>query len=345
MKITKKLVVNLEKCYSLSKIKCNGEQKYLVASEKSHECYLLNKDLEVEDTVWNAPGGTMTIEPLDQESIFLATHKCYSPNDGADAKIVIAEKEGDAWNVRTLCDLPFVHRFGVLKRNKKQYLVAATLKSHMAFKDDWTCPGRLWVAELPYDLSSFNQDNQLKLTALESGLYKNHGFFKFEQQDFTSALFGTENGVYIVEPPKSDDDWTCTKILDARASDMFLGDFDGDGIDEMITMSPFHGDKLAVYKKVDGEYKPAFEFSESFPFLHAFCVADFNGKKVAIVGHRREKMDIFMVSYADGQYKIDIIDENVGSANVLCIEDGSKLRILSANREINEVALYEISEN
>ncbi len=44
-----------------------------------------------------------------------------------------------------LCDLPFVHRFGVAQRGGVWYLIACTLKSAHAFRDDWTCLGRIWV--------------------------------------------------------------------------------------------------------------------------------------------------------------------------------------------------------
>ena len=43
-------------------------------------------------------------------------------------------------------------------------------------------------------------------------------------------------------------------------------------------------------------------------------------------------------------YEAEIIDRNVGPANVLSYQTEEKSYILSANREINEIALYEVEE-
>ena len=59
------------------------------------------KDRE-EPCQWSGPGS---------DDIFLATHKFYSPNDSKEAKIILAYPEDGEWKVRTLAELPFVHRF------------------------------------------------------------------------------------------------------------------------------------------------------------------------------------------------------------------------------------------
>ena len=50
------------------------------------------------------------------------------------------------------------------------------------------------------------------------------------------------------------------------------------------------------------------------------------------------------MEYAGGEYRVGVIDRDVGPANVLhAVVDGKDV-LLSANREINEVAYYELSE-
>ena len=69
---------------------------------------------------------------------FLATHKFYSPNDSKEAKIILASPKGkNDWAVKTIADLPFVHRFDILTRGGVNYIVACALKSGHEFKDDW----------------------------------------------------------------------------------------------------------------------------------------------------------------------------------------------------------------
>ena len=42
-------------------------------------------------------------------------------------------------------------------------------------------PGKIWVGELPADLSDINEDNQVKLIPLKENLLKNHGYCRVER--------------------------------------------------------------------------------------------------------------------------------------------------------------------
>ena len=61
MKATKKVVGELEKCYSLAVLNYQGKDHFLCAAEKQNECYLISLEGEIEDTVWEGPGGVMTM--------------------------------------------------------------------------------------------------------------------------------------------------------------------------------------------------------------------------------------------------------------------------------------------
>lgn len=345
MKREKFIAANLTKCYALAEIQRDGQTQYLVASEKNYPCIVLDTKGNVLETVWTDPGGVMTLEPLtDGNGAFLATHRFYSPNDSAEASIVLAEPGETGWSVRTLCKLPFVHRFGVLERDGRRYLLAATIKSAHAFKDDWTCPGRIWVGELPEDLGEITEEHPLQLAALISSLPRNHGFFKFRKNGHDAVLVGTDNGIYEIFPPAEGGDWKYDCILQTPASDMLLADFDQDGESELLVMSPFHGDQLAVYKEQNGGWMLEHRFPQPLPFLHAIGVGTLGGREVAVVGHRKERRDILLVSYKDQQYHLNVIDHDVGPANVLCRSKEDHLWILAANREIDEVAIYRVYE-
>lgn len=58
---------------------------------------------------------------------FLATRKFFSPNFGGDdAAIASYTKQADgSWSEQILCDLPYVHRFGILKAADGQLWVLA----------------------------------------------------------------------------------------------------------------------------------------------------------------------------------------------------------------------------
>ena len=346
MRAEKKVIDQLNKCYAVAEFDFDGERHLISAAEKTDPCYIYNMDGERIDTLWEGPGGVMTLcqYPLTESSdpILMATQKFYSPNDSAKAKIVYYTRENGEWVCHVLCDLPFVHRFGIVERSGYYYLVACTLKSAHAFKDDWTCPGRIWVAELPADIRSYNEDHMLELKPLVSGLYKNHGFCKVEEDGYSFVLVGTQNGVYKVTPPaEKDGEWSAECILDVPTSDMLYQDYDGDGEKELLIMSPFHGDTLAVYKNKGNGFVPVFTCEKKLPFLHAIWGANVQGKEVAFIGNRQEDRELFAVHY-DGGYVMDLLDAGAGPANCMYYKDGDKDMLIASNRETDEVALYQL---
>lgn len=383
----KKVIGQLTKCYSVAKISDGGESKLLCAAEKQDPCYMFHVDGEKVDTLWEGPGGVMTLEqfPCEDETVVMATRKFYSPNDSADAKIVYYTRDGGGWKERVLCDLPFVHRFGLLQRGGRRYLIACTLKSDHAFKNDWSCPGRVWVAELSGDIREYSAEQQLALTPLVSGLYHNHGFAKVTEEDGTVwALVGTDKGVLKVVPPaEAEGAWETELLLAEATSDMLYEDFDGDGKRELLVMAPFHGEKLAVFHEAgeglaapvfgdapvtevtpgvqgvkvltaDGakeisasskRFEKVWQYPEDMPFLHAIYTAGVAGKKLAIVGAREGKKELLALYYDSEtkSYVTDVLDEGAGPANALFFTEDGRDMVLAANRETDEIALYEIT--
>ena len=128
-------------------------------------------------------------------------------------------------------------------------------------------PGKVWVGELPNDLSDINENNQIKLVPLKEDLLKNHGYCRVEKDGVMSGIVGTENGIFKVTPPaEKGGEWTVETLTEDPASDMTFADFDGDGEDEMLVMTPFHGDTIKIDKKADGKYEYETPVSYWMPF-------------------------------------------------------------------------------
>jgi len=347
MKVNKKVIGNLNKCYSIAPLRWNDKDYILVAAEKQDPCYLFDLEGNKVDTVWEGPGGVMTMcQVPGSNGVFLATYKFYSPNDGMDAKIIICAPTGGKWEMRTLVDLPCVHRFDILTSEGKDYLIACTLKTSHEGKEDWSQPGKIWVAELPKDLSGFNDDNQLKMEVLEEGLLKNHGYSRVSENGQMKSIVTYDGGVFKITPPAVGQDWKSEKILDAQISDASYVDMDGDGKNELCTFTPFHGDDVVIYHMEDDGYKEVYRFPEPFEFSHAIMAADIGGKPTWVAGHRKGKRGLNAFRY-DGDkkdYTFDIIDEGAGPANVFCHKYQGKDVIIATNRETDEIARYEIEE-
>ena len=349
MQVEKKVIGELNKCYSMSELNYNGKHCFLVAAEKQDPCFLFSESGEKLETVWTEPGGVMTMTPVPNGSgAFLATHKFYSPNDSAEAKIVIAEPKGNGeWSVRTLVDAPFVHRFGLLRRGGTTYIIVCCLKSGHEFKEDWNHPGAVYAAELPSDLSAYNENNQLPLTLLKDGMLKNHGYCTVAENDYDTALVTCEQGVFqFVPPAQKGGAWEIRSLLDVATSDAVLCDFDGDGELELGCMSPFHGEELAIYhKNAAGAYEKVWQFAEPCEFLHAIWAGELAGQQTWVIGHRKGKRNTMAIRYdaAKKDYTFEIIDENTGAANLLHFVNAAGEDVLVAtNREIDEIAMYTV---
>ena len=345
MKAEKKVIAKLNKCYAVAQIYGQNQSFLLTAAEKNDPCYLFDLQGNKLDTVWETDGGIMTMEALPgKDGEFLSTRYFFSPNDSARAQIVWVFKENGSWKRKVLLDLPFVHRFGILEREGMRYLVACTLKSAHAFKNDWTCPGRVWVASLLDDLSAYDEEHQLVMEPVVSGLFKNHGFCKMEEDGYTCALVGTENGVYKITPPKAgDSEWGVECLLEKPASDMLYLDFDGDGERELLVLSPFHGSEAAVYKKINGDYTKVYVYPKEMPFLHAIWGGVIQGSVYGIIGNREGDRELTALHYDPEQgYVVEVLDAGAGPANVMHFQRDGKDFLIAANRETDEVALYEL---
>ena len=342
MNVKKKVISDLTLCYWVTTLEMKGELYFLAASEKAYACLLFDKNGNQVDEVWKEPGGTMTaVQVPGSDGAFLATHRMYSPDDNREASIVLASPADGRWKIKTLCRLQGVHRFDILRRNGVNYLIACTIKSDYEYDEDWRFPGKVFAARLPEHLEALPDEFELPLTVLKDGLLKNHGYSRDLYEGVETGIVTSEEGVFrFIPPAEPDSSWQILRHLDEPTSDALFLDLDGDGEKEMLTLSPFHGDTLKVFKQTDSGYKSVFEYEKKLPFIHAICPAVFDGKEIAIVGYRRGERDLLAVGFADGGYRVDLLDHDVGPANARSAVIDGKTVVVSANREISEVAYY-----
>ena len=96
MKIEKKHLDEMKRCYCASNISFDGENHVLLASEDPEiACNMYyGKDFEKKQNVWTTPGGCMSIVPIPgKEKEFLAVQEFYLKVTPSLAKIVWGKYE------------------------------------------------------------------------------------------------------------------------------------------------------------------------------------------------------------------------------------------------------------
>lgn len=348
MKIIKKVIDHIEKCYAVTEAVYDGKRHLLCSAEGNGPCNVYDLYGNPEETLWNGPGGVMTLAQFtgEDEPVLLATQGFFSPDHASEGKLVYYYRRDNQWQCRILCELPFIHRFGIISSRGKKYVVAATLKSASAFDGDWTCPGRVWVAELPEDILQYNSSHQMSFQPILNGLYKNHGFSINRDGEDSYAVVGAENGVYTIYPPKiPGEQWKCELILKEPVSDVLYRDFDCDGERELLILSPFHGENIRIFKKNSkNEFVQVYEREKKMPFSHAIWSEAIDGCEYAFIGGRSGERELITLYYdaVKKEYTEFCVDTGAGAANCMLFGVDGQNKLLVANRETDEVAIYSL---
>lgn len=359
MQVNKQKIADLNLCYAIGQLEVDGERSFVVATEKEGECQRFDLQGNYLETVWTQPGGVMTILQVpNSNGSFLATHKFYSPNNSAEAYLVHAIpvdeqgrkvknlQEKHTWKIVRLCDMPFVHRFGILKTDQKSYLIACTLKSGHEYKDDWTHPGKVLIAELPENLDEYDadKDKALNFSVLQDGLTKNHGFSICEYQGKQICLIATDNGLFRITPPYGETDWQVEQLTDLPSSDVRMIDIDGDGNMEYMVFAPFHGEDFYIYRETEKGLEIVYQHPQKMPFLHALWAGELAGQPAFIAGNRRDGRDLYMITWNQEKQDFEFrqVDHDYGPTNVDVYHYENDDYIIATNRETNEVALYKV---
>jgi len=340
MNITKHRLATLNSCYAANSLVIDGKTHILLASEAEGPCLAWSgADYTESHTVWEGPGGTMSIVPIPgTNGEFLAVQKFYRMYQWEGAKIVhVRPLASGGYEVTDVLDLPYVHRFDLLTVGERHYFIGCTLATKKESVADWANPGKIWVGE-------YTGPGPLEVKVLKEGLTKNHGYSRLVQDGVMRGLVTCEEGAFEVTPPAAPSgEWTIRQFMDWPISDISAIDIDGDGELEFATIESFHGTYFRVYKKIDGRFAKIYEHPEVTEFYHVVVGTTLAGEPVFIGGCRRGKQQLFYVHAVSNnplRLEAELIDEGVGPSNVYVLHEEKRDILVAANREINEAALY-----
>lgn len=344
MEFIKQKIDEIFKCYSVNALNIDGETQLIFAAEGPGSCQVYSGEkFENKKVIWDGEGGTMSVVTVpDTDGYFFASKGFFSMVDSETSGVYLVRYKDGEFVEERIIDLPYLHRFEVITVGNKRYFLGAALHSGKTDKEDWSNPGKLFVAEIPYDLDS---EMKIELTLLKEGLYKNHGFNKGMYADNACVYIASEEGVLAVTPPHGDvSDWTLDQVFTHPVSDVAAIDIDGDGELEYALLSPFHGSEIDIMKKVDGEFKSIYKYPKTMDFYHAIYAAEIGGVPSFVLGARKDDMELYVVQY-DKEAKVCkeiLLDENVGSSNARIIHTEKGDIVMSANRQIGEAAIYSL---
>ncbi len=345
MQFKKQVIDTVFKCYSVNGLHIDGKSLLLFAGEGPGICRVYGgDDFSEQKTVWEGDGGVMSMVGVpDYEGYFFASKGFFSMVDCGGSGVYLVRFRDGVFSQQKIIELPYLHRFDVFTLGSRRFFIGATLHSGKVDKEDWSRPGAIYVAELPLDLDG---EIHVELQLLRDGLYRNHGFNRGVWKGMEVAFIASDEGVFAAAPPQAGDSgWTVEQVFSHPVSDVAAIDLDGDGEVEFALLSPFHGNRFDIYKKVGKEYRSVFSYPEELDFYHAIYADTFNSVPTVIAGARKDGMDLFLVQYdpAEKAFKSHLIERGAGSSNARILHTEKGDLIVSANRQIDQAAVYRAS--
>jgi hypothetical protein len=152
-------------------------------------------------------------------------------------------------------------------------------------------------------------------------------------------------GLFSIVPSDEHAAWKLNLLIDSEISEMIPVDLDGDGFDEVVTIEPFHGHQLCVYKNKRGQWTRVWQI-EDLSFAHGLNAVYCGNWPVIVVGKRRADKELLGFVF-DTQLtsKRFVLDTRVGQTQIeqWSNQDDGTAQIISCNQAADEVALYEVT--
>lgn len=343
MKIIKQKLDDLDRCYCASHMDTKRGPKVILASEayvdEGRPCYAYSgENFSKKELLWENGGGCMSIVQIPgRDNEIMAIQDFYLKETPSRAKLVWGVFENDKWTFKDLFYMPYIHRFTLSEINGEIFLVLATIADSKKDKEDWSTAGSIYAAKLPKDLNE-----KIELKKIKTGLFRNHGFYHYTTNNHNEIYFGSDEGIFKLKLTDNIDDYKFEHILDKPVGEIAISDLDGDGIDEILTIEPFHGDKIRIYDQKSDKLNMVYEYENKINFAHALLATKFRGENTFVCGVRRVEEEIFYIQYRDGRYVSTIIEKGVGTANLDVLNLENEDIIIAANHSKNEAAIYKI---
>lgn len=333
--MNKKVVLNIESVYTSNAFQIGSETYVAAGSETLPEVYLYNLNTGESSFVDGCPGGVMSFVPVPgNPNLFYSIMGLFPPFVGLEAGVFMHDRSGGSWKTTKAMELPFAHRCDILSRGGKNYLFAVSCSKHKENPADWSQAGEVYVIRL--DEKGLPQTPE----RIDNSIIRNHGMLRKRINGVETICVSGAEGIYYFDQLPNET-WVMKPLFDKEVSEFGFIDLDGDGQEELVTIEPFHGENLNVYKKNGSDWE--LKYNASLSFGHGLSCGMFNKEPIIMVGNRRGSftLDMFKATNVDkGQFTREAVEEEAGPTQTLVFKANNTDYILSSNQKKNEVAIY-----
>ena len=258
------------------------------------------------------------------------------------------------WTSHYIDEIPFLHRIGLADINGDGQLLlfVASIRGAEGEFNEWHDPGALWCYQIPSD--PINQTWQRRL--IDNQLHLNHGlsFGDVDRDGRLDILIGCRDGLIWFEPPSNPftERWHKWIISDCESSEVFTVDLDGDGINEILSIEPWHGNTIAWYKASGNLRRDKWlrhEIDNTLNRGHALHAVDLDndGKIEIITGYNGKGTSLQLYRHTNlsqNQWEKVLIDHGGLGVGLMVIDDlnhNGRMDIVAGGLSTNNLKWYE----
>ncbi len=341
MQFAKRVLARLNMPYPLGFVTVGGETCVIASTEDRGPVVLASPPFERAEEILPGPGGSMAlVEDPETPGELYAIMGCfpgYRFQTGSIHRLrgEAVGREG-GWVSSKILDLPFAHRIGFVDRAGTRSLLAASLAADKSDPADWSRPGSVYACAVPR-----HDGERWQLVPILEGIHRNHGFLVTRFKGKRSVLVAGAEGMFMTDLDQPGDSWVFTRVLREEISEIAVFDIDGDGQDELITIEPFHGNRLCVYAPAPGRWRKAWE--GELDFGHCLLAGNLDGAPAILVSNRAGGRDLLLFRFARGlsQPTRVVVDPGAGAANMLILSRAGGDLVFSTNQSAGEIAVYQ----
>ena len=342
MRFDKKSLYKFNMPYALGRMRLNGEDCVVGATEDEGPIIISRPPYAEAEILVLGPGGCMSlVSHPEYPGELYAIMGCFLGYKFFGGAVYRITAEGGPAQADKIVDLPFAHRMEIVERGRERYLLLANLSAGKDNPADWSRPGTVYALPMT-DPSSQTWD---KLPVLE-GIHKNHGFLKCDFQGRKTVLISGSQGLFSLDLAAPG--WEFRPVLPYEVSEIAVLDLDGDGEQELVTIEPFHGPRLSVYKNSAAGWQRVWEAELNYG--HCVLAEVFQGKPSILVSNRAGDKDLLLFQFdspgVGGQFpepRRIVVDSGVGAANMLLVKSDGREGIIATNQAQGEMVRYLVS--